>query len=425
MENLLKTELIKNSKDLIKKAAELSPSYQAAMKNALLTFEKSGIPTKKDEDWRYTSISKNLAPRFFGQKENASNDVPEIVWDCVLDKRGMIIFYNGIFNKFLSVLPSGIELDALLVEDHFFDAFDSLNFAVAFSPLALKIKKNTSIDFPITIVHLIDEDGVNKMISPRLTITAEDHSKVSFLEIFTSTGKEKLQYSTNAVTRFILKNNAQIEHVKMQTEANNAVHIGLSEASLYRGSNFKSMTLDYGLLTARHNISVNLIEPGAEASVHGLFSLNKSEHTDIFSTITHQAPHTTSDQLFKGILAGESHGAFTGKIIIKQGALQSSSSQLNKNLLLSKKAHIDTRPQLMVHADDVKCSHGATIGQLSNEEEFYLQSRGISKERAKRMLMNGFAADVIYKIENPVIRDFAVGLLLLNFEKTAMSEMNL
>lgn len=418
MENILKTELVKNSQALLKKATDLSPSYQTAMKNALLAFEQTGIPSRKNEDWRYTNIAKNLAPRFYEQKESIIHDVPEIV----LDKRGMIIFNNGIFNKFLSVLPEGLELDALAIVDQFFDSFDSLNFGVAITPLALKLKKNTVIDFPITIVHLVDEVGVNKIISPRLTVTVEENAKASFLEIFSSTAKEKLQYTTNAVTSFILKNNAQIEHVKMQTEANSAIHIGLTEAQVYRDSHFNSVTLDFGLLTARHNLSVNLLESGAQAAVHGLFALNKTEHTDIFSTIIHHAPHTTSDQLFKGILSGESHGIFTGKIIVKKDAQQSTSSQLNKNLLLSKKAHIDTQPQLLVHADDVKCSHGATVGQLSQEEEFYLESRGIEKERAKRMLCHGFATDVIFKIENSVIKHFAEGMLILNFENTVLME---
>lgn len=418
MENILKTELVKNSQALLKKATDLSPSYQTAMKNALLAFEQTGIPSRKNEDWRYTNIAKNLAPRFYEQKESIVHDIPEIV----LDKRGMIIFNNGIFNKFLSVLPEGLELDALAIVDQFFDSFDSLNFGVAITPLALKLKKNTVIDFPITIVHLVDEVGVNKIISPRLTVTVEENAKASFLEIFSSTAKEKLQYTTNAVTSFILKNNAQIEHVKMQTEANSAIHIGLTEAQVYRDSHFNSVTLDFGLLTARHNLSVNLLESGAQAAVHGLFALNKTEHTDIFSTIIHHAPHTTSDQLFKGILSGESHGIFTGKIVVKKDAQQSTSSQLNKNLLLSKKAHIDTQPQLLVHADDVKCSHGATVGQLSQEEEFYLESRGIEKERAKRMLCHGFATDVIFKIENSAIKHFAEGMLILNFENTVLME---
>lgn len=407
MEQLLKTELVKNSETLLKKAVDLSPSYQTAMKNALLAFDKAGLPSKKDEDWKYTNIAKNLSPRFFDQKNNVSSDSPNLV----LDKRGMIIFNNGVFNKFLSVLPDGIELDALAVTDEFFDAFDSLNFGVSLSPLALKIKRNTVIDFPITIIHEVDEMGVNKMISPRLTITAEEHSKASFVEIFTCKDKEKLQYSTNAVTSFTLKSNSQIEHVKIQSEASKAVHIGLTDCEVFRDAKFLSMTLDLGLLTSRHNINIGLMEAGAQTSAHGLFALTNTEHADVFSTITHFAPQTTSDQLFKGILNKESHGVFTGKIIIKKDAQKSASSQLNKNLLLSKLAHIDTRPQLLVHADDVKCSHGATVGQLSFDEEFYLESRGIPKEHAKRMLCQGFAMDVLLKIENPSIKSFAQTLL--------------
>jgi Fe-S cluster assembly protein SufD len=418
MEQLLKNELLKNSESLQKKAISFSPSYQAAMKSALLNFEVLGIPTKKDEAWKYTNIEKYLSPRFYEQKESIVSDVPEVI----LDKRGMIIFNNGIFNKFLSVLPDGIELDALAIEDNFFDSFDSLNFATALSPLSLKIKKNTVIDFPITIVHQVDDAGVNKIISPRLTITAMEFSKVSFVEIFICHGSEQLQYTTNAVTKFILKTNAQVEHVKMQSEAANAIHIGKTSAQVYKDSNFKSVTLDYGLLTARHNIDVSLLEAGAVTSVHGLFALKKSEHTDVFSIITHDAPHTTSDQLFKGILSDESHGIFTGKIIVEKDAQQSNSSQLNKNLILSKKAHIDTQPQLLVHADDVKCSHGATIGQLSKEEEFYLESRGIPKEHAKRMLCYGFAADVLMKIENPVIKKLAEKMLTENFKKFGLND---
>lgn len=418
MEQLLKTELLKNSEAILKKAVDLSPSYQMTMKKAQLFFERIGIPSRKNEDWKYTNIAKNLSPRFYEQKESIVHDVPKVV----LDKRGMVIFNNGVFNKFLSVLPDGIELGPLVGKEQFFDAFDALNFAVALSPLVLTIKKNTVLDFPVTIVHLVDEMAVNKIVSPRLTIVAQENTKVSFLEIFTSTGSDKLQYSTNATTSFHLLAHAQIEHVKIQSEAQNAVHIGLTEGQLERDCVFKSMTLDYGLLTARHNINVGLNSVGAQASVHGLFALKKSEHTDVFSTITHFAPHTTSDQLFKGILAGDSHGIFTGKIIVKKDAQQSASSQLNKNLILSKKAHIDTRPQLLVHADDVKCSHGATVGQLSKDEEFYLESRGISKERAKQMLCHGFAMDVILKIENPIILKLAEKMLMENFEQTALSD---
>lgn len=420
MEKAILDSLVKNSKALLTRPSELSPSYQEAMKKAQEEFAIKGIPTKKNEDWLYTNIGPHLSPRFYELKESIVHDIPA----SVLDKRGMIIFNNGVFNKFLSHLPEGMELDALSPEEAFFDTFDSLNFGTALNPLCLRIKKNTVIDFPLTIVHQVDDVGVNKIVSPRLKITAEENSSVRFLEIFECTNRDLFQYTTNAVTKFILKPNAVVEHVKLQTEALGATHIGLTCAEVDRSAKFKSVTVDIGMLVSRHNILVNLNAPGAESTVHGLYSLKKTEHSDVFSNIFHNADHTYSDQMFKGILADDSHGAFTGKIVIVKDAQQSASAQLNKNLLLSKKAHIDTRPQLLVHADDVKCAHGATVGQLSKEEEFYLQSRGIPKERAKIMLCFGFATDALNKIEDETIRNAVIKIVMNNLEKSGLGEVN-
>jgi Fe-S cluster assembly protein SufD len=421
MENLLINELIKSSANVYKNTADLGPSYNQAMKNALEYFKSLGLPSKKHEDWKYTDISKTLSPRFLSNGSETEHDIPALV----LDKRGMIIFNNGVFNRHQSVLPEGVSFDQQLIAEDFFDSFDALNFSVSLSPLFLKIKKNTVIDFPITIIHTVDQDGVNKIVSPRLHIVAEEFTKVSFVEIFTSTQNLLFQYTTNSSTSFKLLPNAFIEHVKIQLEATQSTHIGLTKGSVAASAVFRSMTVDLGIQTARHNIEVTLNASGAEASVHGLYALQKSEHADIFSNIHHKAAHTQSDQLFKGILAGESHGAFTGKIVVDKDSQQINSNQLNKNLLLSKKAKIDTRPQLLVSADDVKCSHGASIGQLSKEEEFYLESRGINKEMAKKMLCHGFATDVLFYIENKKIKDLAEKLLIEKFEKTALSEMNL
>lgn len=421
MENVLLNELVKNSADVYQATTELGPSYNQAMKNALEQFKTLGIPTKKHEDWIYTNISKNLSPRFFTRASEIVHDLPKEV----IDRRGMIILNNGVFNRHQSVLPEGIVIDQQRPSDKFFDTFDALNFSVALSPLFLKIKKNTVIDFPITIVHLVDDAGVNKIVSPRITVVAEPFSKVSIAEVFTSTQNLLFQYTTNSSIHFDVLENAFVEHVKFQNEAIASTHIGLTSAHVSKDAQFKSMTIDLGILVARHNIDVRIVGTGGEAHVNGLYALTKSEHADIFSNIHHDAAHTNSDQLFKGILAGESHGAFTGKIIIAKDAQLVNSNQLNKNLMLSKKAHIDTRPQLLVAADDVKCAHGATVGQLSQEEEFYLESRGIKKDKAKRMLCHGFAADVLYLIESKPIQERALKVLEENFERTALSEMNL
>ncbi len=421
MEELQKQEIIKNTTLLQKEANNFTPSYKDSMKSALKQFEIMGIPSKKDEDWKYTSIAKSLSSRAFNGKESIIHDLPKFI----LDKRGYLIFNNGVFNKFQSVLPAGLELSSLLNQEKFFDSFDALNYASALSAISFIIKKNTQIDFPISIIHLVDDIGVNKMINPRINFIAEPQSKMTFVEIFTSTQIELFQYTTNSSINFMLQPNSKIEHIKIQNEATNSVHVGLTQARLKKDASFKSITIDFGLLKARHNINVDLIENGSEAAVHGLFALKNTEHTDIFSIIHHHAGMTTSEQLFKGIVSGNAHGIFTGKIIIEKDAQLVSSSQLNKNLLLSKKAHIDTRPQLLVHADDVKCSHGATIGQLSPDEEFYLESRGIPSVRAKKMLCHGFAMDVLFKIDNESIRKMCEQLLVEHFEKTALSDNNL
>lgn len=419
MENLLTNELIKGASEIQKYTSDLGPSYNEAMKLALESFKSSGIPSKKHEDWLYTNIAKNLAPRFFSRASEIIQDIPQEV----IDRNGMIIFNNGIFNPFQSVLPKGIELDQMVPSTKFYDTFDALNFATSMSPVSIKVAKNTVIDFPISIVHVVNEAGVNKILSPRINITVESFAQVSFVEIFTSSQNLLFQYTTNAATIFNLKANAFVEHVKLQTEALNATHIGLTKAHLEESSSFKSMTVDYGMMTARHNIDVQVDGQGAEAHVNGLYVLAKNEHSDVFSSIHHLKAHTTSEQLFKGIMAGSSHGAFTGKIQIAKDAQQVNSNQLNNNLMLTKKAHIDTRPQLLVSADDVKCSHGATIGQLSDDEAFYLEARGIHKDKARKMLCIGFARDVLFKIDNLKIRDLAFIKLNEKFQSLSAEEL--
>ncbi len=423
MELLLQTELLKNTSEVFKNSKDLGASYNLAMEHALDVFKVRGLPSKKLEDWKYTNIAKNLSPRFFTNLGTEAKKVEHA--NLIIDPRAVIILNNGIFNRFQSILPDGILIDQQVFETNFYDSFDALNFGTALTPIFLKIAKNVVIDYPVTIIHQVDENGVNKISSPRINIKAEKFSKSSFVEIFTSTQNNLFQYTTNSSTNFTLEASSQVEHVKIQLEAALATHIGLTKAVVLKDATFHSMTVDLGNQTSRHNLDVTMYESGASTAVNGLFSLAGSEHSDVFSSINHMAAHTQSEQLFKGIMGGESHGVFTGKIVIAKDAQQVNSHQLNKNLMLSKKAHIDTRPQLLVAADDVKCAHGATIGQLSKDEEFYLESRGIHKDKAKKMLCLGFALDVLMKIENTAAQKLAISLTMKNFEKMNGSEINL
>jgi Fe-S cluster assembly protein SufD len=309
-------------------------------------------------------------------------------------------------------LPDGISIDQVTFNGETFeDGLDALNAVAAMSPQTFTLKKNTTLNFPITIVHNVTDSGVNKIISPRLNFVVEDSSETAIIEVFTSQQNNLFQYTTNAFTSFTLLKNAKIEHVKIVSEAKNSLHIGWTVANLARDSHFNSTVISMGQVAANNNLIINLNDVGAETSANAVFTLEKSETNNIFTTINHKHSHTHSTQLCKGILKDESFGNFNGNIVVAPDAQEITSGQLSKNLLLSKKAHIDTRPQLLVSADDVKCSHGATVGQLSDEETFYLESRGISKARAKEMLMHGFSKEIINLIKNKMIRDYCEKLI--------------
>jgi Fe-S cluster assembly protein SufD len=387
---IIEKELCKNAQFFLN--TDTGNDYKS---KALDFFQSHGLPT---------TIAAHISPRFVQHKETMnSNPSAEVI-----NSRAVILFVNGFFDSDNSVLPNGIEIKSEQVDSSnlFLDSYDALNAVAAVSPLSLLIKKNTVLDFPITILHTVTEAGVNKIVSPRILVTLEENTKVDFLEFFTSIQPEIFQYTTNAFTAFILGHNAKVEHIKFSNEATNSLHLGWTTAHLAKDASFFSTVIAPGQLLAAHHLQINLNQSGAETSANSLFTLKRNERNNIFTTINHHASHTHSTQLCKGVLNDESFGIFNGNIVVALDAQEITSSQLNKNLLLSKKAHIDTRPQLLVSADDVKCSHGATVGQLSDDEAFYLESRGIKKERAKEMLMEGFSKEIINLIKNKTIRQF-------------------
>jgi Fe-S cluster assembly protein SufD len=206
-------------------------------------------------------------------------------------------------------------------------------------------------------------------------------------------------YLTNTVVEIVLADNARLEHYKVQRESQSAFHIATTKAELGRGSNFNTTTITLGGQLSRHDINVKLDAEGAECAVDGLYIVGNGQHADTHSLIDHRQPHCTSRQLYKGILDGKSRAVFNGKVFVREGAQQTNAMQTNRNLLLSNEARVDTKPQLEIFADDVKCAHGATVGQLEDEELFYLASRGLHPDIARNLLTYGFAEEVIEKIK--------------------------
>jgi len=233
-------------------------------------------------------------------------------------------------------------------------------------------------------------------------VVAEENSSAKLIENFVAV--KDGTYFSNAVVEVVVKQGARVEHCRLQQESLQAFHIANTSVELGSASSYKSTAINLGSKLARHDISVVMDHEGSECWVDGLYVVGNDQHTDTHSVIDHKQPHCSSHQLYKGILDGNAHAVFNGKVFVREGAQKTDALQTNKNLLLSPNARIDTKPQLEIYADDVKCAHGAAVGQLDQDQLFYLQARGINPELGKNLLTYGFAEEVIEKIGIESIR---------------------
>ncbi len=377
---------------------------------ALEKFAEIGFPTKDNEAWKYTNIQSILEPVFAPYPPKGNQEVVE-------KKDYQIVFLNGLISKELSSPPEGVELH----ENMGFkkipstdDPFELLNLGLEPEALEIKLPKNFQSKKPLVIIHKVTGQAKDHLVCPRIKILASPFSKLSILETFEG---EEGRYLTNALTEVILEEGAFIEHVKLVSEPMISFHIGKIRAICQKDSKFRSFTMSLGGKLTRNNLEIFLEKEGSEAFAHGVYALFKDQICDNFTFIEHKVPNTNSEQLFKGILDEESHGIFTGRILVFPQAQKITSQQLAKNLLLSKKAHVNARPILEINADDVKCTHGAAIGQMNPDEIFYLESRGIPKLKAQRLLCNAFAMEGINLIESTEIKSVITERFLEKLEK--------
>lgn len=380
-------------------------------------FSKRGLPHTRMEDWLYTKTHDILPENFMLVDEKG------LLKSVKVAGKYQIVFLNGQYSKTDSFFPEEITVEIKELEKDLTDKediFAQLNNSVNSETLEIVVPKNFKADDTITIVHLSSFEG--EFAAPKINIKLERFAQANFVELFK--GDQNKAYNNIAVTTFELLDGAHAKHIKVQEEGNMAFHVGSLYAYIKKDANFKSFTFNTGANKARHNLHIFLQEKGAQASVDGLYTLKGSQHCDNFSFIKHEVEHTESSQLFKGVLDGSSRGAFTGKVYVDRDAQQVNSEQLNKNLLLTKKAKVDTRPQLEVYADDVKCAHGATVGQMSDEEAFYLQSRGLSRERAQKLLIHAFCSETLLKIEDDKIEEYLSDVLFESFEKEAFEQID-
>lgn len=340
----------------------LGDSWLARLRrDAFAAFNDLGFPVVKNEDWKYT----NVAP--IGKEEWK---VSRIGTDAAkLDAK-----YGDLLKRF----------------NYERNGFTALNLAFA-EFVTITIPKETKLDEPIEI-SFAAEGGT--AIFPHILIIAEAGSKATILETYGGTGKS----FTNAAVQIMVEDNANLTHYRVQKESAEAFHVGTTEVSIGRGSLYNSTNINLGGALSRHDIDVKFTEEGGEAFVDGLYMLNGSQHADTHSIIDHLVPNCTSHQNYKGVLNDKSRAVFNGKVFVRENAHGTDAQQSNKNLLLSNEARVDTKPQLEIFNDDVKCSHGATVGQLEEEELFYLLTRGLPENLARNLLTYGFAEEIISKI---------------------------
>lgn len=359
------------------------------------------FPTTRDEEWRFTDLSELLKLEFTTQPESVSDISPYQISEAPY----RLTFVNGRYAAELSQisdLPQGLKIGNLaslpdmqqhLAQQGTEELFTSLNTAGLSDVAVVQISQNAAI-YPV--VHLLFISTAHQFSQPRCLIVAEANSSITLIEDHLSLGDAP--YFTNSVTELFLAENAQVNHSRIQRDAESAFHIGKTAVSQARSSRYTCNAVSLGAKLSRHHLEIYQMGEQTETTLNGLTVLHGEQLGDTHSTIALTQPHGITRQLHKTIIDDRAHGVFNGKVYVPQAAQLTNAGQLNRNLLLSPKARIDTKPQLEIVADNVKCTHGATVGQLETDEIFYLQSRGIDADNARKLLVNAFAYEVISQI---------------------------
>lgn len=385
-------------------------------KGALASFRQAGydyalnkgLPTRKDEEWHYTSVKVLADNSFLPSALNAvapSHDTMVAIQKAINTEFTNLVFFNGVFNKTLSSdLPHGLTMRELgEYPEQFDDTFDALNGAYAETPYMLHLAKETSVEKPVNFVFFTsNESGSALMVNPRIRLEVGARASLRVLE--SHYGMTGTAYFTNSVFDMQVGESAKVIYVRVQADSLNAVNIGRTRINLGKHANLESLAFSTGSQLSRHNFDLVLKEKGSTSEVLGIYAVQGNQHVDNTTLIDHAVGECTTHQLYKGILDGSGRSAFVGKILIQKDAQKADSSQLNNNLLLSNKAEADSKPSIVVHADDVKAGHGSTVGQLNKEELFYLLSRAISKDKAIAMLSYGYLSEVLYKVSDEGIQ---------------------
>ncbi|MFN6517561.1 MAG: Fe-S cluster assembly protein SufD [Nostoc sp. CreGUA01] len=404
---------------------------QGLRESAANVVRHSTIPNTREEEWRFTDLS-SLRQVQFNVETLHVTSLPEILPETANSR---LVFVNGVYAPELSAvanLPPGVVVSNLAglsvaeqeaVRQYLAQAegaqevFTALNTAGITDAAVVWVKKNVVVETPIHLVFVAVTGESATISQPRCLVVAEAGSQVTLVEEYRNLTQGV--YFTNAVTEIWLGENAEVSHTRVEREGGEAFHVGKTAIAQSRDSRYTCHAITFGAKLSRHNLEVLQTGEQTQTTLNGLTMISGKQLADTHSAIALNYPYGTSKQLHKCIVGDRAHAVFNGKVFVPKPAQLTDAAQLNRNLLLSSKARVDTKPQLEITADNVKCAHGATVSQLEDDEIFYLQSRGIDENDARKLLINAFAAEIINQIPVPSLRE-----ILLNTVNSLKSLTN-
>jgi Fe-S cluster assembly protein SufD len=416
------------------------PGLRKLRADAFARFCETGFPTTHDEDWRFTNVSAIARTQFAFAKERKPLSKSDLkVWQILHSSKtalgkapqcsaAQLVFVDGLFARDLSViggLPAGVEVSGLkdemrnesgAIEAHLGryldmqrDPFSALNTAFLEDGAYVRVRRGAVLVAPIHLLFVSTASDVATMSHPRNLLVFEDESQGTVIEEYVSLGGGTVL--SNSATELVAGENATVSHYMIEREHRKAFNISTLRIQQGRSANVASHSLLLGGGLVRNNVHPVLAGEGGECLINGLFVGEGRQHLDNYMYVEHARPHCSSRQFYNGILDGHAHGVFHGRIVVHKDAQKTDAKQTNRNLLLSDDAQIDTKPQLEIYADDVKCTHGATIGQIEENALFYLRSRGIEEVSARRLLLLAFATECLDRMRPGVARDHAESLI--------------
>jgi len=412
--------------------------------NAFNTFSSLGLPTVKHEEWKYTRIGSVLNKEYAFNPESIGSAFSSADLGPVRlpghESANELVFVNGLYSDRLSTIRS-TELTVMTLEEaaknefkaivgqhlghsskYIKDGIHALNTAFLQEGIFVNVKIGAIVEHPVYIYNITDARSVNLLSQPRTLIYIGENAQVQFTETYATLGA--CESFTNQVTEVVVEKDAMVEYYKIQNDTTHSSQVNTTHFRQVGKSLVNTVTVSLSGGIVRNNLNIAMEAEHSESHFYGLYFLNGKTHIDNHTVVDNVKPHCYSNELYKGVVDDDATAVFNGKIFVQRDAQKTNAYQSNKNILLSANATVNTKPQLEIFADDVKCSHGCTVGQLDEEAMFYLRSRGVSEKTAKSLLVHAFAIDILEHIKPEPIRNYVDQLISKRLEVHMLSDAN-